>query len=207
MWPDPQLQIIAKVYILVHFPVMPVSTWGTIITQRQQWSILLVFIGSRKHWHRAMLDQSHTVYWQEADRLNTLGWLDAFLFISSKDCTRQSSYGKAWCTVVSAPLEVGHSSNLALVLQDHHTKQKTNGNKGPGKRREAAGTVSVAQSPLRVFFNPDTCKPFHHDLQWGKNRLGAGKPPEGLFSQQMMRNTLLFLAGQEFVVCCSQTYG
>lgn len=105
------------------------------------------------------------------------------------------------------PLEAGHSSNPALVLQDHHTKQKTNGHKGPGKRRQAAVTVSVAQSPLRVFFNPDTCKPFHHDLQWGKCRLGAGRPPEGLFSQQMMRNTLLFHAGQAFVVCCSQTYG
>ncbi len=68
-------------------------------------------------------------------------------------------------------------------------------------------TVSVAQSPLRVFFNPDTCKLFHHDLQWGKCRLGAGRPPEGLFSQQMMRNTLMFRAGQAFVVCCSQTYG
>lgn len=74
----------------------------------------------------------------------------------------------------------------------HHTKQKTNSNKGPGKRRVAAVSASVAQSPLRVFFNPDTCKPFYHDLQWGKCRLGAGRPPEELFAQQMMRNTVLF---------------
>ena len=59
-------------------------------------------------------------------------------------------------------------SNSALALQDHHTQEKTNSNKGPYKRREAAVTVSVTQTPLRVFFNPDTCKPFHHDLQWGK---------------------------------------
>lgn len=68
-------------------------------------------------------------------------------------------------------------------------------------------TVYVAQSPVRVFFNPDTCKPFHHDLQWGKRRLGAGRPQEEMFSQQMMGNTLLFLAGQAFVVCYSLTYG
>lgn len=139
--------------------------------------------------------------------LNTLGELDAFLFICLK---RLYTSEKLWQSSMFCglnPLEVGHSSNPALVLQDHHTKQKTNGNEGPGKRREAAVTVSVAQSHLRLFFNPDTCKPFHRDLQWGKCRLGAGRPPEGLFSQQMMKNTLLFLAGQAFVVCCSQTYG
>ena len=127
--------------------------------------------------------------------LNTLG---CFLFMSLKDSIGYSMSKQLWqrsmyCGLSS--LEVGHSSNpsTGTTLQDHHTKQKTNGNKGAGKRREAAVTVSVAQSPLRVFFNPDTCKPFHHDLQWGKCRLGAGRPPEGLFSQQMMRNTLLFL--------------
>lgn len=124
---------------------------------------------------------------------NTLGWLDTFSFISLKVYSSEQLWQSSMHCGLNS-LEVGYSSTPALVLQDHHTKQKTNGNKGPGKRREAAVTVSVAQTPLRVFFNPDTCKPFHHDLQWGKCRLGAGRPPEGLFSQQMMRNTLFFLA-------------
>jgi len=90
---------------------------------------------------------------------------------------------------LSGSLEIGFSSSPALVLQGHHNKQKTNSNKGLGKRRAAAVPASVAQSPLREFFNPDTCKPFYHDLQWGKCKLGAGRPPEELFAQQMMRNT------------------
>lgn len=92
------------------------------------------------------------------------------------------------------PLEVCFESLPPLVLQGHHTKQKTNSNKRTGKRRTAAVSESVAWSPLRVFFNSDTCNPFCHDLQWRKCRLGARRPAEGLFSQQM-RNTVLFVPG------------
>ena len=88
-----------------------------------------------------------------------------------------------------------------------HSPEKQTVIKTPCKRREAAVTVSLARNHLRVFFNPDTCKSSHHDLQWGPRRPGAGGPPEELFSQQMMRNTLLFLPGQAFAACCSPTYG
>lgn len=154
--------------------------------------------------HAQRKKKLNAIYQQDAYMLNILSCLDASLFVSLKDSTCQSRYGKAPCVLNS--LEFGLSTTQQLVLQDHHTKQKTNSNKGLCKRREAAVAVSVAQSYLRVFFNPDTCKPFHHDLQWGKCRLGAGRPPKELFSQQMMRNTLLFLAGKAFVVC-SPAYG
>lgn len=79
-------------------------------------------------------------------------------------------------------------------------------------------TSSVAHFPFsffRIFFYPDACKPFHRDLQWRKCRRGWrgggglrvgvawrewGGAPEGLFSQLMTRNTLLFFAGQTFAV-------
>lgn len=75
--------------------------------------------------------------------------------------------------------EDGLLSSPAPVRQGRPNKQKTNSNKGPGKRRAAAVPVSVAQSPVRVFFNPDTCKPFYHDLQWGEMLAGGRDATRG----------------------------
>lgn len=173
--------------------MMPVIARGPIVTYRLQWSMYdrYVMVPETRAQGNVVSEKEIQSYIQCLGRCANEGWILLFKKFK-RHCIRPLMFtswqSSKYC--VLEPLEVSHSSTPALVLQDRPTKQKTNGNKGPDKRREAAVTVTVGQRPLRVFFNPDTCKPFHHDLQWGKHWLGAGRPPEGLFSQQMMRNTL-----------------
>lgn len=91
-------------------------------------------------------------------------------------------------------------------------KQMALGDLATGKQQLCLVLWPIFFSFFGIFFYPDACKPFHHDLQWRKCRRGWGVwawggewwggrgHPEGLFSQLMTRNTLLFLAGQTFAV-------
>lgn len=93
-------------------------------------------------------------------------------------------------------------------LQNHHIKQKTNGIRRPGKRREAAVTSSVAHFPFSEYSFILTPASHFIMIYSGENAGGGGGvawrewggAPEGLFSQLMTRNTLLFFAGQTFAV-------
>lgn len=54
-------------------------------------------------------------------------------------------------------------------------------------------TASLAQSYSRVFFNPDTCKPFHHDLQWGEMQAGGREATRGtVFTTNDEEHTVVF---------------
>lgn len=61
-------------------------------------------------------------------------------------------------------------------------KRKTNSKALTGKRRRPAA-AGLQGGPERAFFNADTCKPLHQDLQCRKHRLGPRRgrePPEGV---------------------------
>lgn len=96
----------------------------------------------------------------------------------------------------------------AVVPQDAISLNKqTHGNKDLAKVEKQLG-LCLCPTVLREYSLILT--PASHFIMiysGGKCSLGAGRPPEELFSQQMMGNTLLFLAGQAFIVCFLLTYG